>query len=99
MHSRKKLMFVNSDAVVLLPGGAGSMEEFFEILTWSQLNLHKKSIIIANIADYWHPMLNLIDHVIKSGFANKNLSNHFQVAKDSNQIEALLRSALNTAHV
>ena len=56
MHSRKKLMFVNSDAVVLLPGGAGSMEEFFEILTWSQLNLHKKSIIIANIADYWHPM-------------------------------------------
>ena len=99
MHSRKKLMFVNSDAVVLLPGGAGSMEEFFEILTWSQLNLHKKSIIIANIADYWHPMLNLIDQAIKSGFANKNLRNHFQVAKDSNQIEALLRSALNTAHV
>ena len=92
-------MFVNSDAVVLLPGGAGSMEEFFEILTWSQLNLHRKSIIIANIANYWYPMLNLIDHAIRSGFANKSLSNHFQVAKDSNQIEALLRSALNTAHV
>jgi uncharacterized protein (TIGR00730 family) len=99
MHNRKKLMFVNSDAVVLLPGGAGSMEEFFEILTWSQLNLHKKLIIIANIADYWHPMLNLIDHAIKSGFANKNLRSHFKVAKDSNQIEASLRSALNTAHV
>ena len=49
MHSRKKLMFMNSDAVVLLPGGAGSMDEFFEILTWAQLKLHNRPIIVANV--------------------------------------------------
>ena len=49
MHSRKKLMFINSDAVVLLPGGAGSLDEFFEVLTWAQLGLHNRPIIVANI--------------------------------------------------
>ena len=53
MHSRKKLMFINSDAVVLLPGGAGSLDEFFEVLTWAQLGLHSRPIIVANIEVAW----------------------------------------------
>lgn len=99
MHSRKKLMFMNSDAVVLLPGGAGSMDEFFEILTWAQLKLHNRPIVVANIKKYWQPMLNLIDHTIASGFADTNMRNYFDVAEDTDEIEALLRSALNTAQV
>ena len=99
MHSRKKLMYINSHAVVLLPGGAGSMDEFFEILTWAQLKLHDRPIIIGNIASYWQPMLDLIDHMINLGFADANMRDYFQVANNTDEIQNLLRSALKTAHV
>jgi uncharacterized protein (TIGR00730 family) len=92
-------MFINSDAVVLLPGGAGSMDEFFEVLTWAQLKLHNRPIIVANIAGYWQPMLDLIDHIIASGFADPSMTNLFSVAQTVGEIETTLRSALNTATV
>ena len=97
MHSRKKLMFINSDAVVLLPGGAGSLDEFFEVLTWAQLGLHNRPIIVANIEGYWQPMLTMLDHVIASGFADADLRSLFCVAQTVDEIESVLRSALNTA--
>jgi len=99
MHSRKKLMFMNSDAVVLLPGGAGSMDEFFEVLTWAQLKLHTRPIIVANIAGYWQPMINLIDHIIESGFADPSMRDLIHVAQTVDEVETTLRSALNTATV
>ena len=99
MHSRKKLMFVNSDAVVLLPGGVGSMDEFFEVLTWAQLKLHSRPIIVANIAGYWRPMLDLIDHIIRSGFADPSMRDMFSVAHTVDEVETALRSAFNTATV
>ena len=89
MHSRKKLMFINSDAVVLLPGGAGSLDEFFEILTWAQLNLHEKPIIVANIEGYWDPLIALVEHTVNSGFADASLLKLFQVAPD---IEATIKA-------
>ena len=98
MHSRKKLMFINSDAVVLLPGGAGSLDEFFEVLTWAQLGLHSRPIIVANIEGYWQPMLTMVDHVIASGFADASLRSLFCVTHTVDEIETLLRSALNTAN-
>ncbi len=98
MHSRKKLMFINSDAVVLLPGGAGSLDEFFEVLTWAQLGLHSRPIIVANIEGYWQPMLTMVDHVIASGFADASLRSLFCVTQTVDEIETLLRSALNTAN-
>ncbi|MBT8454817.1 MAG: TIGR00730 family Rossman fold protein [Rhodobacteraceae bacterium] len=73
MHERKKVMFVNSDAIVVLPGGAGSLDEFFEVLTWAQLGLHGKPIILLNTEGYWTPLVSLIDHVIDSGFAAESL--------------------------
>ena len=97
MHSRKKLMFINSDAVVLLPGGAGSLDEFFEVLTWAQLGLHSRPSIVANIEGYWQPMLDMVDHVIASGFADASLRSLFCVTQTVDEIEAVLRSALNTA--
>ncbi|MEO0357748.1 MAG: TIGR00730 family Rossman fold protein [Pseudomonadota bacterium] len=80
MHSRKKLMFVNSDAVVVLPGGAGSLDEFFEVLTWAQLGLHQRPVILVNIAGYWDPLIALIDHVIAQGFADASLRQFFSTA-------------------
>ena len=73
MHERKKVMFMNADAVVVLPGGAGSLDEFFEVLTWAQLNLHQKPIVLLNVEGYWDPLIGLIDHVIEQGFADASL--------------------------
>ncbi|EAQ04544.1 decarboxylase family protein [Pseudooceanicola batsensis HTCC2597] len=73
MHERKKVMFMNSDAVVVLPGGAGTLDEFFEILTWAQLGLHAKPIILLNTSGFWTPLVALVDHVIERGFAAETL--------------------------
>ena len=90
MHSRKKLMFMNSDAVVLLPGGAGSLDEFFEVLTWAQLGLHEKPIILADIDGYWQPLVALVQHVVDQGFAEPSLMDLFQVADDVGAVADLL---------
>ena len=69
MHERKKVMFMNSDAVVVLPGGAGSLDEFFEVLTWRQIGLHKKPIFLLSTDGYWDPLTDLMKHIVASGFA------------------------------
>lgn len=79
MHERKKVMFRNSDAVVLLPGGAGSLDEFFEGLTWVQLGLQSQPIFIANINGYWDPLIALVENVVDQGFADKAILSHFEV--------------------
>jgi uncharacterized protein (TIGR00730 family) len=69
MHERKKVMFMNAHAAVTLPGGLGSLDEFMEVLTWHQLGLHAKPILLLNVAGYWEPLLRLLDHVVAQGFA------------------------------
>ena len=69
MHQRKHLMFEMSDAFAVLPGGFGTLDETFEILTWRKLGLHDKPVILVDIAGFWRPLLALIDHVIGQGFA------------------------------
>jgi len=70
MHERKQKMAELSDAFVALPGGFGTMDETFEILTWRQLALHNKPTIIADIDGYWQPLITLMDHIIDEGFAS-----------------------------
>jgi uncharacterized protein (TIGR00730 family) len=70
MHERKKVMFMNADAIVALPGGAGSLDELFEVLTWRQLGLHRKPVYLLNVSGYWDPLLALIEHVIANAFAD-----------------------------
>jgi uncharacterized protein (TIGR00730 family) len=82
MHERKKVMFMNSDAIVVLPGGAGSLDEFFEVLTWAQIGLHQKPIYLIDIAGYWQPLLALIDHTVTHGFADASLKGHFTTLSD-----------------
>lgn len=95
MHERKKVMFMNSDAVVVLPGGAGSMDEFFEVLIWRQLGLHEKPIVLLNVDGFWDPLLGLIDHVIAQGFAEDSLKGFITVAEDVDQAVRVLRDALS----
>ena len=95
MHERKKVMFMNSDAIVVLPGGAGSMDEFFEVLTWAQLGLHRKPIFLMNVKGYWTPLLGLLDHIVAEGFADASLLDLFQTVPGVEALDEALRRALS----
>ncbi|MEM7597419.1 MAG: TIGR00730 family Rossman fold protein [Pseudomonadota bacterium] len=82
MHERKKVMFMNCDAVVVLPGGAGSLDEFFEVLTWRQLELHEKPVVLVNIDGYWDPLIALMHHVVDQGFADASVLEFITVCSD-----------------
>ena len=68
MHERKMLMADLSDAFIALPGGFGTLEELVEILTWSQLGLHRKPIGLLDVRGYWAPLVRLIDHATEESF-------------------------------
>ena len=93
MHERKKVMYMNSDAIVVLPGGAGSLDEFFEVLTWRQLGLHAKPIFLLNTQGYWTPLVALIDHVIDQGFADPSLAGFITVVDNVEALTRALRAA------
>lgn len=79
MHERKQRMFDLADAFVMLPGGLGTLDETIEILTWKQLGLHDKPVIIADINGYWAPLRHLVDHIIGAGFAGATARGFFRV--------------------
>lgn len=95
MHERKKVMYMNSDAIVVLPGGAGSLDEFFEVLTWRQLGLHRKPIFLLDTEGYWQPLVALIDHVIDQEFADPSLRDFIRVVQDVPTLTNALRAALS----
>jgi uncharacterized protein (TIGR00730 family) len=94
MHERKKVMFMNSDAIVLLAGGAGSLDEFFEVLTWAQIGLHQKPILILNQDGYWTPLLVLLDHLVAESFADASLGSLFSSAKTVDDLISQLQAKL-----
>jgi uncharacterized protein (TIGR00730 family) len=73
MHERKKILFMNADAVVALPGGAGTLDQMLEVLTWRQLGLHRKPFFLLNVEGYWDPFLGLVDHMVAEAFAEPGL--------------------------
>ena len=94
MHERKKVMFMNSDAIVVLPGGAGSLDEFFEVLTWAQIGLHRKPIFLLDVAGYWQPLLALVEHTIAEGFAPDSLRSLYRALPDVPALTEGLAAAL-----
>lgn len=96
MHERKKVMFMNCDAVVVLPGGAGSLDELFEVLTWRQLELHSKPIYIVNTNGYWDPLKQLMDHVTQRGFADESLLDFLTWVPDAAGALAALKTDFST---
>lgn len=69
MHARKQRMFELSDAFAILPGGLGTLDEAFEMITWKQLRMHDKPILLLDIAGYWRPFREMMRHVVDGGFA------------------------------
>ncbi len=68
MHERKRLMAERADAFAVLPGGIGTLDETFEILTWRHLGLHDKPIFLVDVAGYWQPLRQLLGHLSAHGF-------------------------------
>jgi uncharacterized protein (TIGR00730 family) len=95
MHERKKVMLVNADAVVILPGGPGSLDEMFEALTWRQLGLHRKPIIVLNVNGYWNPLRTLIDHTVSQGFAEPSLASFLTWVDTPDEALDALRASLS----
>ena len=93
MHERKKVMFMNSDAIVVLPGGAGSLDEFFEVLTWRQIGLHEKPIFLLNTDGYWNPLIQLMKHVVDQGFADDGVLTHSRLVAEPEDLMAALETA------
>ncbi len=93
MHERKKVMLWNADAVVVLPGGAGSLDELFEALTWRQLGLHSKPIVILNTGGYWDKLRDLLDQVVSQGFASQETADYLIWADTPVAAIAALRDA------
>jgi uncharacterized protein (TIGR00730 family) len=79
MHDRKRLMAERADAFAILPGGIGTLDEMFEMLSWKQLRLHDKPILLVDIAGYWAPLRTLLDHVVDKGFARPQTRRLLQV--------------------
>ncbi len=86
MHERKMAMFDKADAFVALPGGVGTLEELIEMSTWRQLGRHTKPIILANIAGFWDPLLDLLDHMRSQEFIRANLEVHLDVVNRAEDI-------------
>ena len=95
MHERKKIMFTNSDAVVALPGGLGTLDEFFEIVTWRQLGLHSKPVILINAGNYWDGLTMLVETVVESGFADPEVYGLFTVVESPASAVSALRNILS----
>ncbi|MBN2630044.1 MAG: TIGR00730 family Rossman fold protein [Rhodobacteraceae bacterium] len=95
MHERKKVMFMNSDAIVVMPGGAGSLDEFFEVLTWRQIGLHRKPIYLLDTDGYWQPLIGLMNHVIAEGFAEQGMHDYYTTLPDVPQVLDHIRMAFS----
>ena len=97
MHERKLQMFERSDAFVVLPGGLGTLEEFFEVLSWRTLGLHSKPIVIIDQGGYWEPLAALLRGVVEGGFAERTHLDHVAFVSDLEEvlpaIAAMPRSA------
>src|ERR1700738_93738 len=93
MHERKRLMFERSDAFVALPGGIGTLEELVEQLTWQQLGRHSTQILLANIDNFWEPLLALLAHMRATQFIRATLAVDILKAERVEDILPRLRSA------
>lgn len=71
MHERKALMADHADGFIAMPGGFGTLDEFFEILTWAQLGLHRKPCGFLNVAGYYDPLLRFVEHAVAEGFVRR----------------------------
>jgi uncharacterized protein (TIGR00730 family) len=89
MHVRKRMMVDRAEAFLVLPGGYGTLDEAFEIITWKQLGLHDRSVVFVNVAGYFAPLLAFVEHALQEGFLTERHLGLFQVV---NRVEDVLEA-------
>lgn len=97
LHQRKALMLQNADAVAVLPGGLGTLDELAECVTWAQLGLHAKPIVMVDAGGYWGPLKALFVHMEAQGFLHGGLDPHLFWAENAETALALLAEKTETA--
>jgi len=90
MHDRKMEMYNNADAFLILPGGIGTLEEFFEVYSWKQLHLHNKPIFIYNYKNFWDDLIHLVENLIKKNFTDENMIEAYKIINNHNDLEKIL---------
>lgn len=90
MHERKQKMFKLAELFIVLPGGMGTLDEFFEMLTWHQIGLHTKPIYILNDKGYWTPLLMLLEQIIQERFARSETAGFYSVFNNLDELLAAL---------
>ena len=86
MHERKTRMFELSDGFVVLPGGLGTLDETLEIITWKQLRLHSKPVVIVNTGNYWSVLEDLVRRIVEGGFAHPAVAELFTLVDGPDDI-------------
>lgn len=92
MHQRKLIMNERSDAFITLPGGFGTLEELFEIITWSQLGLHHKPVGVLNCGRYYDHLFALLDHMVANGLLKPQYRNRLLESGNSMELLTMMRN-------
>ena len=87
MHTRKRMLYEKSDAAIILPGGYGTMDELFEILTWNQLNIHDKKIIILNSGGFYNHLISHLETMEAEGFLYHQVVDKLTIVVEPGEIE------------
>jgi uncharacterized protein (TIGR00730 family) len=98
MHHRKKMMADLSDAFVAMPGGAGTLEELFEVFTWAQLGYHQKPVAVLNIEGFYDPLVSMLEHTVQEGFMRQAYFDILQIDSDPASLIARLKRYQPPAH-
>ena len=92
MHQRKQIMYKKSNAFLILPGGIGTLDECFEVLTWCQLSqIVNKKVGIINFNNFWDPLIYLINHLIKEKYLEIHNLNYFEELRNTNSLKVFLK--------
>jgi uncharacterized protein (TIGR00730 family) len=91
MHERKAIMADRADAFVALPGGYGTMDELFEILTWAQLGIHSKPVALLNVNGFFDPLISFLDRMMDSGLLKPKYRELLLVATTCNELFELIQ--------
>ena len=86
MHERKKQIYDLADAFIILPGGIGTFDEFFEIFTWKQIGYHNKNIAIYNINGFFNTLISFLKECVDKGFLSNKVFDSLIISEDANQI-------------
>ncbi len=86
MHERKQKMYQLCDAVIALPGGWGTLDELFEMMTWAQLGLHQKPIGILNINGYYEPFIVMLQNMVAEGFVKEDFMSMIVIGNDKEEL-------------